>query len=32
VVGGGMLSSATLSVAPGRSKTMAQPGGTLKGS
>jgi phospholipid/cholesterol/gamma-HCH transport system substrate-binding protein len=32
VVGGGMLSSATLSVAPGRSKTMARPGGTLRGS
>lgn len=32
VIGGGMLSSAGLSVAPGRSKTMAKPGGTLKGS
>jgi phospholipid/cholesterol/gamma-HCH transport system substrate-binding protein len=32
VIGGGMLSSTTLSVAPGRSKTMAQPGGTLRGS
>lgn len=32
VIGGGMLSSAGLSVAPGRSKTMARPGGTLRGS
>ena len=32
VVGGGMLSSTTLSVAPGRSTQMAQPGGTLRGS
>ena len=32
VIGGGMLSSTGLSVAPGRSKTMAKPGGTLRGS
>jgi phospholipid/cholesterol/gamma-HCH transport system substrate-binding protein len=32
VVGGGTLSSTTLSIAPGRSKTLARPGGTLKGS
>ncbi len=32
VIGGGTLSSTTLSIAPGRSKALAQPGGTLKGS
>jgi phospholipid/cholesterol/gamma-HCH transport system substrate-binding protein len=32
VIGGGLLSSTTLSIAPGRSKTMAAPGGALKGS
>jgi phospholipid/cholesterol/gamma-HCH transport system substrate-binding protein len=32
VVGGGTLSSTTLSIAPGRSKTLAQPGGSLRGS
>ena len=32
VIGGSMLSSTGLSVAPGRSKTMAKPGGTLRGS
>ena len=32
VIGGGLLSSNTLSIAPGRSKVMAAAGGTLKGS
>ena len=32
VIGGGTLSSTTLSIAPGRSKTLAVPGGSLKGS
>lgn len=32
VLGGGTLSSTTLSVNPGSAKTLAQPGGTLKGS
>ena len=32
VINGGNLSSTTLVIAPGRSKTLAQPGGTLKGS
>lgn len=32
VIGGGTLSSTTLSIAPGRSKTLAQPGGSLRGS
>jgi len=32
VIGGGNLSSTTLTIAPGRSKTLAQDGGTLKGS
>jgi ABC-type transporter Mla subunit MlaD len=31
VLGGGNLSSTTLTIAPGRSKALAQPGGTLKG-
>jgi phospholipid/cholesterol/gamma-HCH transport system substrate-binding protein len=29
VLGGGNLSSTTLTIAPGRAKTLAQPGGTL---
>jgi len=32
VIGGGMLSSSTLSIAPGRSKVMAAAGSALKGS
>ena len=32
VIGGGNLSSTTLTIAPGRAKTLAQPGGTLRGS
>jgi phospholipid/cholesterol/gamma-HCH transport system substrate-binding protein len=32
VIGGGLLSSTTLSIAPGRSKVMAAAGSTLKGS
>ena len=32
VIAGGTLSSTTLTIAPGRSKVMAQPGGSLKGS
>jgi phospholipid/cholesterol/gamma-HCH transport system substrate-binding protein len=32
VIAGGTLSSTTLTIAPGRSKTLAQPGGFLKGS
>jgi len=31
VIGGGNLSSTTLTIAPGRAKALAQPGGTLRG-